>query len=155
MISYNICDAVGGFSGSESSLELKPQWSILRPAAPELLGAVRISYDYFPRFQEIAKELKPKEKDVEDTFIGTVEELEGTLDDEGNRSGDVVLHILVPDGDPIRARVNLDANQYKTADRAHMNGRTPYVKVRGRLRPGNQPQRITNLSLFESISSTD
>jgi hypothetical protein len=154
-LSYNICDAVGGFSEGRRSLELRPQWSILRPTSEDLQKSIRIANDYFPRFQEIAKELKPREKEVEDTFIGTVEELEGTLDDDGNRSGDVVLHILIPDGDPIRARVNLDVDQYKIADQAHMNGRTPYVKLRGRLRPGNQPQRISNLSLFQPISSTD
>lgn len=155
LISYNICEAVGGFAESDRSLELRPRWSILRAVSQDLQKPVRISNDYFQRFQEIAKELKPREKELEDTFVGTVEELEGTLDDEGNRSGDVVLHILVPDGDPIRARVNLDVNQYKIADQAHMNGRSPYVKIRGKLRPGNQPQRITNLSVFQSISSAD
>ncbi|NJM55461.1 MAG: hypothetical protein HC841_05690 [Verrucomicrobiae bacterium] len=155
LISYNICEAVAGFSGNNQSLEIDPRWSILLDVSEELRRKVVITNDYFRRFHEIAKELKPREREVEDTFIGTVEELEGVLDDEGNRSGDVVLHILVPDGDPIRARANLDVNQYRTADQAHMNGRTPYVKLRGRLRPGNQPQRITNLSLFQSISASD
>lgn len=155
LISYNLCDAVGSFSGTERSLELLPRWSILRPVSPELQRPVRISNDYFPRFQEIAKELKPRVTDVEDTFIGTAEELEGTRDDDGARSGDVVLNLMVRDGDPIRARVNLNTEQYKVADQAHMNASNPFVQLRGRLNPGNQPLRITNLSLFKVISSSD
>ena len=49
----------------------------------------------------------------------------------------------------IKVRVNLDATQYQKADNAHMAAHNAYVKVKGKLPQGKQPQRMTEVTEFE------
>jgi len=108
-----------------------------------------IQQEYFPRFEEIARELKPSVDPVVDTFYATVEELSGEIGTHGERSGEVLLHLLLPQGEQIKVKVNLDATQYHKADQAHMAARNAYIKVKGKLLQGKQPQRLTEVSEFE------
>ncbi|MBV5304017.1 MAG: hypothetical protein JZU70_07450 [Chlorobium sp.] len=64
-----------------------------------------------------------------------------------------MLHLLLPQGEQIKVRVNLDATQYQKADRAHMAAHNAYVKVKGKLLQGKQPQRLTEVSEFELAES--
>jgi len=151
-ISYNLCSAVTSFynEGLGNSLEIANHWSILRPVSDPLLTVChRIQQEYFSRFDEIARELKPADIDIEDTFYGTVEVLDGIIGSDDKRSGDVVLHLLLPKGEIIKTRVNLNAEQYKKANKAHMAAHNAYIKVRGKLKPGKQPQRMTDISDFD------
>ncbi|MBF0124170.1 MAG: hypothetical protein HQL60_02400 [Magnetococcales bacterium] len=84
------------------------------------------------------------------SFIGTVEQLNGEIGEDGRRSGEVVLSLLLPEGDTVRARLALNADDYAKADQAHMRDDV-YTKVSGRLRPGRQPQRMTDLSHFDLV----
>jgi len=151
-ISYNLCNAIASFysEGLGNSLEIKNQWSLLKPVNdPSLNKPNVIQQEYFPRFEEIARELKPSVDPVVDTFYATVEELSGEIGTHGERSGEVLLHLLLPQGEQIKVRVNLDATQYHKADQAHMAAHNAYIKVKGKLLQGKQPQRLTEVSEFE------
>ena len=87
---------------------------------------------------------------MEDTFIGTVERLDGEMGEDGQRSGEVILSLLLPEGEQVRARTNLNAQDYTKADQAHMTEGT-YVKVAGKLHPGRQPRQLTELRTFDLI----
>ncbi|MFZ4526458.1 MAG: hypothetical protein ACOYOE_13220 [Chlorobium sp.] len=155
-ISYNLCNAIASFysEGLGNSLEIKNQWSLLKPVNDTSLNKPNvIQQEYFPRFEEVARELKPSDDPVVDTFYGTVEELSGEIGSHGERSGEVLLHLLLPQGEQIKVRVNLDATQYQKADKAHMAAHNAYVKVKGKLLQGKQPQRLTEVSEFELAES--
>ena len=95
--------------------------------------------------------LRPIEKNIVETYIGTVERLEGEMYPDGRRSGNVVLAILPSgEGETIRARTILNADDYSLADRAHMTSGA-YVRITGRLRPGRQPRQITEMTQFEVL----
>lgn len=96
-------------------------------------------------------ELRSVELHDEDTFIGTVERLDGEMGADGRRSGVVILSLLLADeGETVRARTVLSADDYAKADDPHMtNG--AYVRVRGRLRPGHQPRQLTETTVFEVL----
>jgi hypothetical protein len=148
-ISSNLCEALTLLHDNElhNALEVSVEWSALSPL-PEQVAPVMIQTDYFPRIEEVQRALRDTTVGIEDTFIGTVEQLNGDMGSDGRRSGQVILNLLLED-EVVRAQVNLTADQYVLADRIHMT-EGAYAIVAGRLRPGRQPRSLTNVTRFES-----
>lgn len=151
LVSSNLCEALSGMHDDQmdNSLDLSFDWSLLRHLPPQTRSQpIRIQRDYFARVEEIRRELRSVEREQQDTFIGTVERLDGEMGDDGRRSGAVVLAVLLAEeGESVRARTVLTPEQYSIADQAHMtNG--AYVRVTGRLRPGRQPRQLTDITDF-------
>ena len=82
IISSNLCEAIAGMYDESvgNSLEVSFDWSALH-AVPEQAkgGRIRIQRDYFSRVEEVRRELRALELEADDTFIGTVERLDGTM----------------------------------------------------------------------------
>lgn len=154
LVSSNLCEALAGMHDARmaNSLDLGFDWSILRNVpSQDFHDPVRLQRDYFPRIEEVRRELRSVERAQEDTFIGTVECMDGDLGADGHRSGTVVLAILMPEeGEIVRARTVLSAEQYAIANRAHMSDGT-YVRVSGVLRPGRQPRQLADVRDFQIV----
>jgi len=155
LVSSNLCEALSGMHDDQmdNSLDLNFDWSVLRHLPPQTrTQPIRIQRDYFARVEEIRRELRSIEREHQDTFIGTVERLDGEMGDDGRRSGVVVLAVLLAEeGETVRARAVLTPEQYAIADQAHMtNG--AYIRVTGRLRPGRQPRQLTDIIDFSIVS---
>jgi hypothetical protein len=153
VVSSNLCDALMRLHDPDlnNSLEVGVRWAPVLPvdkADPQMAPA-RIQQDYFPRIAEVARELRPEPKERTDTFIGTVESLNGDLGEDGRRAGEVVLFLLI-ENVTVRARATLSAEQYALADTAHMTDRA-YVQVSGRLHPGKQPRALTDVRDFDIL----
>lgn len=153
VVSSNLCEALLRFEDSslKNSVEIGITWAaaIPKPANEGRISTIRIQHDYFPRIEEVRRELRSKEQHFEDVFPATVERLDGEMGDDGKRSGEVILRLLTPDGDElVRARANLTADQYDLADKAHMNDGA-FVKVAGKLHPGRQPRQLNDIKSFE------
>lgn len=154
LISVNLCEAVLQLhdEGLNNALDLSIDWSTLEPMAESdrQRRPLRIQSDYFGRIEEVRRALRPSGGHAKETFIGTVEHLAGEMGDDGQRAGEVILALLLPEGESIRARVALSAEQYKKADQAHMT-EGAYVQIAGKLHPGRQPRAMTELSQFTLI----
>lgn len=154
LISSNFCEALTYFEDDslKNSVDIGITWavSIPRPKDESAFSVVRVQHDYFARIEEVRRELRSNEKHMDDTFIGTVERLDGEMGEDGRRSGEVILSILLPEGEQVRVRTNLDADQYVKADQAHMTEGT-YIKIAGKLHPGRQPRQLSDLRTFELI----
>ena len=148
LVSSNLCEAITELHDEylRNALDISVDWSAVRPL-PELATPVRIQRDYFPRIEEVSRALRDTSISLEDTFMGTVEQLNGDMGLDGQRSGLVILNLLLED-EVVRAQVNLTAEQYQIADRIHMT-EGAYVIVSGRLRPGRQPRRLDDISGFD------
>lgn len=155
VLSSNLCEAVSGMHDEivGNSLDVGFDWSALHPVKDAALRrTVRIQRDYFARIEEVRRELRAVERHEEGPFIGTVERLDGDLNPDGLRSGEVILSLLLPDEDEtVRARAMLSAEDYRKASQAHMTNNA-YVRVLGRLRPGRQPRQLTDVTRFEVIT---
>lgn len=154
LVSSNLCEALSGMHDEQmdNSLDLSFDWSVLRHLPPQTrIQPIRIQRDYFARIEEVRRELRSVEREQQDTFIGTVERLDGEMGDDGRRSGSVVLAVLLPEeGESVRARSILTSEQYTIADQAHMtNG--AYVRITGRLCPGRQPRQLTDITDFRIV----
>ncbi len=154
LISSNLCEAISEMHDERvnNSLDLGFDWSVLKKVPSNITSRpILIQRDYFARIEEIRRELRSAEIGQVDTFIGTVERLDGEMGSDGHRSGAVILSLLLPEeGETVRARTVLNVEQYLKADRAHMtNG--AYIKVTGRLRPGRQPRQLTDIKHFDVL----
>jgi 5-carboxymethyl-2-hydroxymuconate isomerase len=63
----------------------------------------------------------------------------------------VILSLLTSDGEQVRARASLNADQYDQADKAHMKDGA-FVKVKGKLHPGRQPRHLSDIQSFELLT---
>jgi len=151
VVSSNLCEALTRFEDSsiKNSVEIGITWaaSIPKPANEGRVSIIRIQHDYFPRIEEVRRELRSKEQHLEDVFPGTVERLDGEMGPDGKRSGEVILSLLSPDGEQVRVRANLNAAQYEQADKAHMQDGA-FVTVTGKLHPGRQPRQLSDIKSF-------
>lgn len=154
-ISSNICKALTGFKeeDNKADLYLNFSWAAILPL-PSYINTqktIKIQKDYFPIIEEIRRELKGSNttNNQESTFIASVEHLSGEIGSDGYRAGDVILN-LYHEEEIIKARTLLNVNQYVEADTAHM---TPgaYIKIKGKLHPGNQPRLLSDVSYFELL----
>lgn len=152
VVSSNLCEAITRLEDEtlRNSIEIGISWAACMPRPEEepRISVVRIQHDYFARIEEVRRKLRSNEQHQEDVFPGTVERLDGEMGLDGKRSGEVILSILTPDGEQVRVRANLDAQQYEKADRAHMT-EGAYVKVVGKLHPGRQPRQLSDIASFE------
>lgn len=151
VLSSNVCEALTMLrdEGLDNSVDLTINWSPSVPIPTRFRRPLRVKREYFSRIEEVTRQLRQSQGEHEDTFIGTVERLDGEMLSTGQRAGEVILTLLM-DGESVRAKVLLDAEQYRVADQAHMSDGT-YVQVRGRLRPGRQPRQLVELEGFQAI----
>jgi hypothetical protein len=100
LISSNFCEALTRFEDEslKNSVDVGITWaaSIPRPANEAASSVVHVQQDYFSRIEEVRRELRSDEKNMDDTFIGTVEQLDGDMGEDGHRSGEVILSLLLP-----------------------------------------------------------
>ena len=154
-ISSNLCKAITNFKEEHDDFDLFVDfnWARELPIQEDLKVSdiIKIQRDYFNIIDDVRRDLRNSErqKKREDVFMATVEHLAGEIDDNNRRSGDVILNLYQED-EIIKAKTNLDARQYTDADTAHMTAGS-YVRIKGKLHPGNQPRNLTDVSLFELI----
>ena len=112
---------------------------------------VRLERGYFSRIDDVRRELRNSERQSKkkEVFAATVEHLAGEIDENGERSGTLILNLMLDD-EIINAKTELNAAQYRDADVAHMT-KGAFISVKGQLHPGNKPRNLTDVSTFELI----
>jgi hypothetical protein len=78
--------------------------------------------------------------------------LNGDVGEDGHRSGEVVFALLLPDEEVVKARGNLDPENYEKAVHAHEKGRG-YVSFNGLLKRGVRVNRIEEITEFKELVS--
>lgn len=155
-ISSNLCKGLMALKGDRETgeIEMSIKWaSHLQLPAPNVRSVIRLPSEYFPEIARAHQRLRPqKDEDSDKRMIGTVETLNGDVGEDGRRSGEVTLALLLPDEEEIvRARTMLNPKDYETAVKAHERG-LGYVQFIGRLRRGIRVSRIENLVDFKLLS---
>ena len=154
ILSYNFCDSLVSLFDDERELpfELKFNWSRAYMHKLPLLSShsvVRFPYSFKSKIEELKGYFKPESKDTVDTFFGTVESLNGNEGEDGRRLGEVVMALII-EGELVQARINLTADLYEIAYKAH-GQRGSLIRVKGRLQPGKRIRTLDEVLLFESV----
>jgi hypothetical protein len=154
IISYNLCDSMVSLFDDERELpfELLFHWSRAyknKLPTPQFPRVIKFPYSFKPKIDELKNYFKPENKETTDTFFGTVESLNGNEGDDNRRSGEVMLALII-EGEIVNARINLNADWYDVAYKAHGQG-GGLVKAKGNLLPGARIRTLTELTSFEQV----
>ena len=150
-VTANLCDAILRMQPDRNdALRISAAWAPTLPQAQPLPRMVRVRRDYIEAIATVRDRLRPQTETRTPIMVGTVESLNGTMGEDGQRRGEVALMILHEE-EQIRVRVELDPAQYADADRAHMTG--AIVQLEGTLSLGRRVHRISNLQRFRLLES--
>jgi hypothetical protein len=150
LINANFCDAILDVHAADDAgdLILSASWSPRHPRDKSAPNHICFRPEYAEKIDQISRQLKPLKTEQEPvSVIASVEILRGDISSAGEREGYVDLRVFDKEsGELVLASVYLNAADYVTADKAHMQGE--YVKVRGTLRRGRRKHTITNVEFF-------
>jgi hypothetical protein len=152
-LSSNLCEGLLAFQDEEAraNLDIAVAWSARLETPPVAFREkMRIQWDYFPRIEQVRTALRPAQPAKEQAFIGIVDELKGELGPNQEREGEVILDLLVEEGESVKAKANLSVEYHRLALKAYGLGKT-YVRVTGLLLPGNQPRKLTDIKGFSLL----
>ena len=155
VISANFCEALLTMQPEgNDALRIATSWAPTLPLAEGIAipRLVRIRKDYLPTIQEIRDHLRPAREVQPITMVGNVKTLNGVPGDDGRQQGEVVL-IILHDDEPLRLRVELDADHYAVAIQAHEKN-IP-VHVEGTLKFGKRCHYIQDIQSFSKVDRTN
>ncbi len=157
-VTSNLCDGLLNLIDASmgNNLEVIPSWSPRRPlpVSERFPHSVRFLREHAARIEEIQRALTPGQEEDASSFVGTVEKLEGEMNEDGNREGYVVMSLLLAEtGETLRARVFLNHHDHAIAIRAYEQ-EGMYVRVSGILLPGRQPRTLSSPTGFALLEET-
>ena len=154
-ITANLCDALARMEppSARGLLEISTSWASTCPNEDaNERASVRFADDYFDVIRDIGTQLRPTHQAEVSVFAGFVETLNGNMNNDGRRHGEVILDLL-EENDVVRTRVTLDADQYAEADQAHMSGKPVIVKAE--LHRGRRVHRLSNVTIFRAVTENE
>ncbi|MDA1053293.1 MAG: hypothetical protein O3C40_22810 [Planctomycetota bacterium] len=141
-------------SEEKSQLTISVTWASTLPqatAVSRIPSRVTFQYDYFPIIEEIFKKLRPThEPTTPSLFVGYVDTLNGDPGADGQVQGDTRF-LVVYEEEMVKARSDLNADDYQIAIRAHASGKA--VKFQGTLHLGRRTHRIDNIQSLQIIDT--
>lgn len=158
LISGNICEAILQMMPSErgsSFLEVSASWSP-KIAAPNIVSRVSFTSSYYERIESIARNLRPQHSPLSANIIARVDGLNGKPDADGKVRGEVVLVFVDESGELIKAKVDLNSDDYQKAWKAH--GSNIHLSFKGILHKGSgrklsQIKDATDVDVLDTNSS--
>ena len=151
-ISANLCESLLLLrpNGDRSHLDVSVSWSrAFLPQADESRREVQLRQEFF----EIAEVLAPRLRSVPepriDRFVGFVDELRGQPSRNDPRPSGEVRFTLFDQGEEIRAKADLRAEDYASAGEAHLACRL--VRFKGILQRLPRLNRIDQVTDFEQV----
>ena len=150
IISANLCEALLELQPDieESLVSIYPSWARTIPPPTETPIQIRLSKEYFPILEDIARHLRPAQGSKEDFFIGWVDALDGKPGPDRRPQGDVTLAIPFEER-LLKARLVLSVDDYAKAIKAHATNSV--VMLRGVLHRGARISVIKSYREFEVI----
>jgi hypothetical protein len=157
IVSANLCESLLQMrpTHEHASLVFAPSWAPSTPAdqgVAALGPQITFSADEFDYVEDVYRQLRPTEGPQAKPWLAFVEELRGVDGPDGRREGEVVFY-LFDEGESIKARARLDADQYQTAYEAH-NPTLPLF-VRGVLHRGPRVSRLTEVADIRAAKAED
>ena len=156
VISFNFCDSLSKlfdeereipfqfiFNWSKSSLQKIPQLNIP--------NRVVFPYSNKSKIEAVKAYFEPPKRDFleNETFIGTIDTLDGDVGEDERRKGFVTLTTFY-NNETFKSKINLSPDEYQIAIDAHRKGNA-FVKIVGDLQRGKSSQSIVNVQRFNLV----
>jgi hypothetical protein len=150
VLSANLCDALLLMqpSGEPSTLGVSISRAPTLPPRVRVPMTVRIKSEHFRFIEDLYKELRPAEAVAASRFICKVVTLKGRPGPDGRMQGETTLALL-HDEEILKARADLNPDEYQKAVEAHRKGEG--VGFRGKVHLGRRIHRVTEISGFSVL----
>jgi hypothetical protein len=153
VLSANLCEGLLDMTpeGDGSALTVTASWArtLPPPKALPLPGSVRLRGETFGLIEALAARLRPAHAPQRQYLVGFVDTLNGRPNADGRMEGQVILRVIDPEGEILRARADLNPDDYHTAWEAH--GRNLPFSLQGILRRGVRTHRIDGVTDFRFL----
>jgi hypothetical protein len=153
LLSANLCDGLLDMTpeGEASVLTVSANWArtLPPPAAVPIPGKVKLRQETFGRIEVLAAKLRPAHAPQRQTFFGFVDTLNGRANADGQMEGQVILRLVDPASDTVRARTELNVQDYHTAWLAH--GPNLPFSVQGILHRSGKIYRLDEVADFKLL----
>lgn len=146
-VSANLCDALLEIIPPDESadLTLKASWSPMMPSPQDVRSLVEIDRSFYKAIEDVGARLRPTNGPKPARVFAYVAELNGIPSVDEEMEGEVTLSVFYED-ELIRAKVELNAEQYAIAADAHM--RIAPVVITGLIERGRRLTRVRDVSEF-------
>lgn len=139
-------------TGERAQTEIKVAWSRTRlPEGRKPAFSLTLRQEVFEIAETLAPRLRSLPASKQDMFFGFVEELKGTSSVSENRPSGEVRLLLLDQEEELKARAELNAEDYARAGEAHLNQKP--VLLYGNLIRSPRINRIENVTLFGLLQS--
>ena len=156
VISYNFCDSLSKLFDEEReiSFQLIFHWSkssLQKIPRPNIPNRVVFPYSNKSKLEEVKTYFEPPKRDFiqNETFIGTIDTLDGDVGEDERRSGFVTLTTFY-NNETFKSKINLSPEEYQIAINAHQKGNA-FVKIVGDLQRRKNSQSIINVQSFNLV----
>ncbi len=151
-ISANLCEALLWLRprGERARLDVSASWSrAFLPARREPRREVPLRQEVFDVAEVLAPRLRSVPEPRVDRFVGFVDELRGQPSRDDPRPSGEVRFTLFDQGEEVRARADLNAEDYATAGRSHLDGRL--VSFKGILQRLPRLNHVNEVTDFHAV----
>ena len=140
--------------GDGSTITISASWSrsMPPPAAVPIPNVVRLRRETFGRIETLVTRLRPVHAPQRQALFGFVDTLNGRPNADNEMEGQVVLRLMDPENDSLRARTNLGVDDYHTAWEAH--GQNLPITLQGIVRRIGRTFRIDEVTGFRLLQQT-
>ena len=155
-ISANLCESLLLLrpTGESAFLNISASWSrALAPTEGAWRQEVQLRQEVFDVAEGLAAKLRSRPKPKVDRFYGFVDELRGQPSDGSNKPSGEVRFTLYDEGEELRAKADLNAEDYNLAGSAHLTNEM--VSFRGVLARLPRLNRIDGVADFQIVDLDD
>jgi len=156
VISFNFCDSLSKLFDEEREIPFQfifnwSKSSLQKIPRPNIPNRVVFPYSNKMKIEEIKAYFEPPKRDFiqNETFIGTIDTLDGDVGEDERRKGYVTLTTFY-DNETFKSKINLSPEEYQIAIDAHRKGNA-FVKIVGDLQRGKNSQSIVNVQSFNLV----
>jgi len=134
-----------------ASLQVSASWSraLSPPSAGKAKSVLVLRQDCFEAVEYLAPKLRAIPEPRQTSLVGFVDQLRGQQGRDGRMAGEVVVLFIQESGESLRARLDLSADDYQAAGKAHLENNP--VFFRGILVRGPRNNRVTDVTGFKII----
>lgn len=132
----------------DADIEISSEWAPVLKVDKKTPSKAAIPSEYFKEIEMIGDAFAPKETAHRvEYFSGVISDLNGDLNENGKRFGEVIVQALSAEGESFAAKLFLTEHQYEIADKSHMEN-SPIFFSGKLVRKGSRGREIKEIGLF-------
>jgi len=109
-------------------IDISSTWSSMAPANTSIPKRIQLSKDYLPAIKSIVHRIIPKDDGSRGEFVGKISLVKAEPDTTKRKEGEISFNFIGDDEKATKAKVILNADDYRKACEAHEKGKNVIIK---------------------------